>query len=368
MKLDRDNSVPIYIQIQELLEEMLQNGTLKPNDLVPSENEMAEKLKVSRLTVRKSYGEMVKRGLFFTIQGKGTYVKGMQPSAPVKEEQDKSQKVIGVILPEVHGFYGDIFQGIQKQCTQEGKSVLLMFNNEVQNEITAIQQMLAGKVEGIIISPSRHANTVVEHYQKLVNSQIPTVMVGKPPFKISAPAVFCDDTLGVYRAVEYLIAHENTHIAYITDTTYEDEASQERYAGYLAAMNDYLPNEKPMVLDMQSPEFQQQILEKTSGKEPVTAFFCYCDIAAASVYAILKNAGRRVPEDVEIIGYDNIADSRNYGMDKQLTSVDQRRELLGMQSVALLETLMREPPIRHTHMEIVIHPKLVLKQTTRAEE
>lgn len=367
--LNRDSSVPIYIQIQEQLEEMLQSGVLKPNDLVPSENEMAEKLKVSRLTVRKSYGEMVKRGLFFTIQGKGTYVKAVSP--PEKEgginAYSSSTKVIGVILPEVHEFYREIFQEIQNCCAKVGASVLLMFNDEIQSEITAIKQMLESRVDGILIGPSRHAGTVVEHYQKLISSGIPTVMIGRPPFKVSAAAVFCDDVLGVYRAVEYLIAHENTRICYVTSNTYEDEAAKERYSGYFAAMRDYLPDEEKIVLDLDSDQYEVQLRKLVTGPDPVSAFFCYCDVAAARVYDSLESLGKRIPEDIEIIGYDNVNDPKNFGKDKRITSVDQRRKLMASQAVALLSELMERKESKHMHKEIVVHPKLVIKETTREE-
>ncbi len=367
--LNRESSVPIYIQIQEQLEQMLQEGILKPNDLVPSENEMAEQLKVSRLTVRKSYGEMVKRGLFYTIQGKGTYVKGTSNAnmSSKKQEIIQRRKIIGVILPEVVGFYGDIFSGIMERCKSGGYSVQLMFNNEISNEITAIEQMLTSDVTGIIISPSRHANTIIEHYQKLLNAQVPTVMVGKPPFKISAPCVYCDDTMGVYRAVEVLLSHENTRIGYVGCSTYQDEASSERYAGYLAAMRDYLPTTETVLFDMESPKFEEEIAKSQRGDSPVTAFFCYCDAAAAQVYGLLTQLGRRVPEEVEVIGYDNMSDPMGGREGKQLTSVDQRRALMGSETVSLLWRIMEDPESKHTHTEIVVHPKVVEKETTRTD-
>ncbi|MBQ3078904.1 MAG: GntR family transcriptional regulator [Clostridia bacterium] len=296
--INRESGVPIYIQIQELLEEMLQNGSLMPGDMLPSENELAEKLTVSRLTVRKSYVEMVKRGFFYTIQGKGTFVREHRGENFAVSRPNPSKDIIGVILPEVQGFYGDIFDGIREKCADLGLNIQLMFNNAVELEITSIRHLIGENSKGILISPSRHANTIIEHYQKLINSSVPTVMIGKPPFKIPASSISCDDVFGVYRAVEMLISHGNTQICYIKNSSYLDSASEERFSGYLAALHDYFPGDQPICMDLNRPTFMEDLKKAVRGPNPVTAFFCYCDAAAATVYGYLRQMGVSVPTGI----------------------------------------------------------------------
>lgn len=362
--INRESGIPIYIQIQEQLEDMLQDGTLKPNDLVPSENEMSERLMVSRLTVRKSYSEMVKRGLFYTIQGKGTYVMENYKALTPAGNSDKKQRVIGVILPETGGFFGEIFNAIKSDAEKAGYSVILMFNDEILNEITAIKEMTRISVAGIIIAPSRNANTIIEHYQKLINSGIPIVMVGRPPFKITADSVYCDDVFAAYRSVEYLIEHENKRIGYVTSSEYTDEANSEREMGYRSALKDYLPSCAPVRFDISDAEFPKHVESALSDAEPITAFFCFCDSAALALYAEVKRLKKAVPGEVEIIGYDDVVNTVAPDQQK-LSSVNQGRERMGRHAFLLLKAKLDTPVSDNCNHHVVVQPRLVLRETTR---
>lgn len=71
----RDNdATPLYQQLKEIIRAMIDKGELKPGDQIPSENELAERYKVSRITIRRTLADLVKEGLLSRKQGKGTFV------------------------------------------------------------------------------------------------------------------------------------------------------------------------------------------------------------------------------------------------------------------------------------------------------
>jgi GntR family transcriptional regulator len=72
--LDRDSSIPFYVQIQDSLYQRIRSGELGPGDRVPSELELVAIYNVSRMTARKALDELVQRGLLFRQRGKGTFV------------------------------------------------------------------------------------------------------------------------------------------------------------------------------------------------------------------------------------------------------------------------------------------------------
>src|SRR6266567_1330544 len=76
--VDRRSVVPLYYQIQQGLSEQIRSGQLKPGELMPSEQEIAARLGVSRMTARQALKSLCSRGLAFSQRGKGTFVSRMK--------------------------------------------------------------------------------------------------------------------------------------------------------------------------------------------------------------------------------------------------------------------------------------------------
>jgi GntR family transcriptional regulator len=72
--INRHSFTPIYIQIAQAVVQMAREGTIHYGEQVPSERELAERYSVSRLTARQAIDELVKRGLAYRMQGKGTFL------------------------------------------------------------------------------------------------------------------------------------------------------------------------------------------------------------------------------------------------------------------------------------------------------
>ncbi|HEY7123405.1 MAG TPA: GntR family transcriptional regulator [Ktedonobacterales bacterium] len=70
----RNSPVPRYHQLKEILREKIRSGELKPGDLVPSERELSENYRISRMTARQAITDLVNEGVFYREQGKGTFV------------------------------------------------------------------------------------------------------------------------------------------------------------------------------------------------------------------------------------------------------------------------------------------------------
>ncbi len=76
--LDRHSAIPLYFQIQQHLSEQIRSGKLRPADTIPSEQEIASRLRVSRMTARQALKYMCNLGLVYTRRGKGTFVSGVK--------------------------------------------------------------------------------------------------------------------------------------------------------------------------------------------------------------------------------------------------------------------------------------------------
>ena len=367
--IDKEKGMPIYIQIQEILDKMLSDGILKSGENVPSEYEFAEKLGVSRLTVRKAYNEMVKRNIFYTVQGRGTFVRE-DYIVPTRERIIKSaddSKVIGVIFPEVTIFFTDILAAIKEKAAQYGYMINLMFNDNIDNESQAITTMISNNVDGVIIAPFRRSTTVIEHYQRLLNEGISVVMVGKPPSKIRCDSVYSDDIFASYKCVEQFIENEHKGIAFITNSKGDEEAMSERTEGYLRALSDYMPDSEPIIIDMADEKGDDELEKCISGVNPVTAFFCNGDNIAHQVYYAVKKIGKKVPEEVEIIGFDDNT-ILNDTLGVKLSSVNQLRSQMGYTTFDVLNNRIESNKAgikNNFNNHVIIHPKIVWRDTTR---
>lgn len=72
--LERDNPKPLYLQLRDILVEEIESGEWKPNSRIPSENELSNTYGLSRMTTRSVLSDLVKEGLLYRVQGKGTFV------------------------------------------------------------------------------------------------------------------------------------------------------------------------------------------------------------------------------------------------------------------------------------------------------
>jgi GntR family transcriptional regulator len=76
--INKDSEVPIYIQLKEYIQQQIAQGHLMPGSRVMSETEIAEKFQISRITIRKAFGEMVDEGYLVRKKGKGTFIKDIR--------------------------------------------------------------------------------------------------------------------------------------------------------------------------------------------------------------------------------------------------------------------------------------------------
>ena len=80
--LDKNSLIPLYVQLENLLLEMIESGELKVGDIIPSENELSKNYSISRMTAKKAIDNLTVKGFLERVKGKGTFVIG-------KEKKDR---------------------------------------------------------------------------------------------------------------------------------------------------------------------------------------------------------------------------------------------------------------------------------------
>ena len=91
--IDKQSHIPIYRQIQEQLKQLILTGRLKPQDILPSENELAQRYQVSVMTVRQAMNELVSEGLIYRERGRGTFVARQPIVQPLRRFESFSEHI-----------------------------------------------------------------------------------------------------------------------------------------------------------------------------------------------------------------------------------------------------------------------------------
>ncbi len=254
------------------------------------------------------------------------------------------EKSIGILSPLLAGsFFGGILSGVSRAALL-AKRDLIAF----QTLDGSVETYFGGnpsfydhvgwsRVDGFIVV----INAVDEDYlQDILDSGRPLVLVSTESDVIACPFVQADNAGGIYQAVHHLVEHGHTKIAFAGWLGQVD--IQERFKAYKVAMADHN-------LELDEALFYDTGDNIESGGEeaakamlqaglPSTAVICGNDYNAVGLTRVLRAAGKELPRDQAVIGFD---DTDIAGvLDPPLTSVSQRFDLIGMKAVDLIITML----------------------------
>jgi len=242
---------------------------------------------------------------------------------------------VGVIFEaEFDPFFSEILQGIEKGISKHDYRMLLM-NTELRNEEskTAMNTLMEHRVDGVIIVPS---SSEIEYIKPFIEDKFPVVIIGRDYDDINVDEVYTDDVKGGYLAAEHLLKKGRRRLLMINSCS-DHSAARMRQTGF----SDYLEksdikSEYRIINDIET-DYENTISfvkrEYESGVK-YDGVFCFNDMRAFAVINALSEKGIRVPEDVSVIGYDNIEFTTIFSPD--LTTINIDKEKAGNEAVKIL--------------------------------
>lgn len=288
-----------------------------------------------------------------------------KPNPLATSLRTNNNKTIGVILPEVvHYFFSSVLSGIEDEAEQEGYRVLVSHTGEnYEREIRAAQAMLEARVSGVLASVAKSTHKY-DHYQDLIEGDIPLVFFDRICKGILTDRVVVDDYNGVSSAVDYLINTGCRRIAFFGSPS-QLAISNNRRMGYEDSLRkNHLPVDPDLIIVCDNYEDGQTMAEKMLAlSNPPDCFFAVNDETAIGILNRVKKLGYRIPEDISICGFTN--NSIAEFSDPQLTSVDQHGYDVGTTAMRLLIDRLngKQPDLKV--ISKVIKTKLIKRQTTR---
>ncbi len=355
-------SVSKYNKLVDWVKRQIDSGNFAPGEKLYSENELTRMFGISRQTVRQAIGILENEGLVERRRGSGTYIN--TPPVPAHVPT----KTIGVITTYLDDYiFPSIIRGIEGVLSHNGYTMRLSItNNRVENETTALKNMLQDNVDGLIVEPTKSALPNLNRglYEMLAARNIPCLMInGKYP-GLDAACVAPDDFAGGQEAVRYLITRGHKRIGGIFKS--DDIQGHLRYAGFAHALKEYgvgLDDSQVIWYGTEDigrlfdGESDAYIRSRISG---CTALLCYNDQIAVKLVEILRRAEVGMPDQVSLIGFDNsnLAAMSDIGITSLAHPKEQLGELAGKGILALLRD-------RTAVVDNLFEPVIVERQSVR---
>lgn len=225
---------------------------------------------------------------------------------------------VGLIVPNISNVYfSDLYTKIEDLCYRKKLiAELSLSNDDSKRESDYIQSYIKRNVSGIILFPVSSDSTELN---RAVEAGIPVVCVLNVPQHSKVSVVKIDDYQGVYRMVRELIAAGHRRIAYVDgychfDQNYNRQINCDRIAAYRAALEEAgiaVKEEYMLLFDHEAYKTgDTSIVERILAlEERPTAVVCHHDRMAIWMYRKLSDCGIRIPDDMVLAGFDDLAET-----------------------------------------------------------
>lgn len=230
---------------------------------------------------------------------------GYVPNLNGRYLKSKHTGLIGLFVTSITGpYYSTLAHAVYKECARNDYGVSININSA--QTVKQMEQLLLGeRIDGAIIRNNTVSDALVD---RLIRQKLPMVFLDRVVTAPTVSSVLTNDRQGGYMATEYLIKLGHRRIGFIHGWASYDDT--QRYEGYRAAMaqNNLPVHEEDMLYGFYNEKsaYNAVWVYLEEHRHPPDAFFASNDQMAIACIRALRDANYNVPNDVSVIGYDNI--------------------------------------------------------------
>lgn len=279
-----------------------------------------------------------------------------------RQLRQQQNLAVGMIVLDIgNPFFADVARGAENSLELLHRPLLLGNSSQSsQRELTQLRLFEEQRVAGILVTP---VGDIIERLRQIKQRGIAVVIVDRDAGAEAIPSVSTDDVLGGRLATEHLLELGRRRIAVVGGPRRIRQVSH-RHQGALAAAEEFDDAQVRLIdtgaMDAAAGrEATRALLELPAAQRP-DAIFATNDLVALGALQELSRAGVRVPEDIALIGYDDIAFTASATV--PISSVRQPAEEMGVRAAELLVAAIEDPaaPVEHQ----VFTPSLVAREST----
>jgi DNA-binding LacI/PurR family transcriptional regulator len=366
MGVDFNTPTPLYRQIAEDIKAKIASGQKKGGDQLGSQQELAREYGVSLITVKKALADLIHEGVLFSRVGKGTYVAARKRAAIDLSKH----KTIGLVLRDLKSpFFSLILHSVEEKASERGYNLLLSNSRDrLDKEESQIRHFRQIGVSGLIIASMSRIYRATTTIRKLHHENFPYVFVSYMEDE-DIFYVGTDHEYGACLATKHLIKLGYNKIGYISGEE-GNLLSELRKKGFLRALQQHGKSFEGSLVFRSSSKGEKD--DYRSGYEIGQRFpklakrpdavFAYKDLAALGFQQAILDQGLQVPEDVAIVGFDDI--ERGQYAPVPLTTIHQPTAEIGAIAV---ETLIKRIEGKEATTRTILKPKLVVRESCGAK-
>ena len=325
---------------------------LKAGDKLPGERTISKELGISYMTTRKAIENLVAKGLLYKIPKKGAYVAGH------KEATTKTKNLAYFLDSSIKDglsspYYSMIFDAVEKEAAKNGYSLMYISNAGGSDFLE-----IAKKIDGVIISCFPRIEPLIQE----LKARVAVVCIDNSSADKSIPSVTLDNFNSVANSIDYLCTLGHERIGFITGLD-DSDIGRDRLAGYLGALkNHHIAEDRDLVFrgDYTFATGRRGADYFLSLASPPTAIMCANDTMAISAIKEISTRGLKVPDDISIIGFDDIVLASQ--ITPALTTVSVPVEEMAKRSIDLLRSQINDNDLKYQHTSLPC--QLVLRETS----
>jgi LacI family transcriptional regulator, galactose operon repressor len=272
----------------------------------------------------------------------------------------QSRIVALLVLDMANPFFVDVARGAERVARAQGLGVMLCNSGQDPAEEAAYLSLFAEqRVRGVLITPADGDGANITAFRR---HRIPYVMVDRLAPAEESCSVAVDDVAGGELAARHLVRAGHRQIAYVSGPASLAQCRDRRSGAEAALVAAGLPATALTVVevDQMSVASGRDAGSRLLGlAQRPTAVFCVNDLVALGVLQAMFGAGVRVPEEISIVGYDDIDFAAAAAV--PLTSVRQPAVRMGQTAAELLIEETGEGHAAHRHRPVVFQPELVVR-------
>lgn len=287
-----------------------------------------------------------------------------RPNASARHLRTGRSGVIALAVPElVQPYFSELASAVIDAAREHDLSVLIEdTGGDPAAELRVACGLSDPLIDGVLLSPQRLDQVTLARRER----RVPLVLLGERDYEVPADHVLIDNVAASREATAHLIESGRRRVAAIGfQPDPLSSTSQQRARGYLEALKEagrrHEPELTPLVPAFTRSAGQDAMRELLALGEPPDAVFCFSDLLAAGAVRAVYDAGRTVPGDVAVIGFDDIEETR-YSVPSLSTIAPDKRQLARLAVESLLARTAADPETPPT--TLLAEHRLVAREST----
>lgn len=354
-------------EIVERLVKDIMSSVYTETGKLPSEAKLSDTFGVSRMTLRAALDELRRQGLIEKRNGTGSFL---------TKRAYRRSGLIGLVIPDYKsfGFFAEIKKEIERHAARLGYRVTLVLTRERRREAIVrdirrkARELAVNRAEGVIFRPFV-AENLAKANREIVrvfhNAEVPVVLVDsditRPPKRSNCDLVAVDNIGAGRQIADHLHERGYRHIMFLMES--KDPFANANWNNRLFGLAGELAllgcEESVEQLDMK-PTDERALKRIMRRQARSSAIVCGNDEQAALLIETLARLGKRVPEDIAVVGFDDMPIARTVA--PALTTVSQPARKLASTAFKMLLARIRYP--NNDPREILLDAPLVIRKST----